>query len=69
MKPEEIKITRSFGDALFGDPERGGWQVSYVRRRFETRDEANHEADRLRYNPTTTETKAMSEGRFVDCEG
>lgn len=65
MRPEEIKVTRSIGAAL-SDSEVGGWQVSYVERQFRTKQEAEDEADRLRYRPTDAEVKAMSEGRFVD---
>lgn len=67
MRPEEIKVTRSLGAALT-DSDIGGWQVSYCERDFRTRDEAELEANRLRYNPTEAESKAMSEGRFVDWE-
>lgn len=65
MQPETIRVTRSIGAALT-DSDRFGWQVSYVERQFETREEAETEADRLRYNPTDAEIKAMGEGRFVD---
>lgn len=47
-------------------PEERGFQVSFVRRQFDTRAEAETEARRLQSNPTADEARAMSEGRFVD---
>ena len=67
MKPEQIKVTRSLGAAM-SDSDRFGWQVSYVQRQFDTRAQADAEADRLRYNPSPSEAKAMSDGRFVDAD-
>lgn len=60
-----IKVTRCLGAAL-SDSDRFGWQVSYIQRQFETREQADNEADRLRHNPTAAEEKAINEGRFVD---
>jgi hypothetical protein len=41
--------------------------ISYVKRQFQTKQEASNEADRLRSRPTSAEVKAIAEGRFVDC--
>jgi hypothetical protein len=66
MGTVEIKVTRSFGAAL-SDTDIGGWMVSYIKRQFQTKQEASNEADRLRSRPTSAEVKAIAEGRFVDC--
>jgi hypothetical protein len=67
MTTVTIKVTRCFGAAL-SDSDEGGWQVSYVKRQFQTRAEAEVEADRLRTQPTPSEARAISEGQFVDEE-
>ena len=54
MSTTQIKVTRCLGAAM-SDSDRFGWQVSYVERQFETKAEAQVEADRLRSQPTEAE--------------
>ena len=65
MKKFKIIVTRSMFYA-FSDSSRGGWQVSYVERNFDTKGEAEEVASYLRDNPSDSVRTAMSEGRFVD---
>jgi hypothetical protein len=66
MSTVEIRVTRCIGAAL-SDTDIGGWMVSYVKRQFQTKQEAGNEADRLRLRLSAIEAKAIAEGRFVDC--
>ena len=66
MSTVEIKVTRCIGAAT-SDSDIGGWMVSYIKRQFQTKQEASNEAGRLRSRPTSAEVKAIAEGRFVDC--
>jgi len=66
MSTVQIKVTRCIGAAM-SDSDLGGWMVSYVKRQFQTKQEASDEADRLRLRPTSAEARAIAEGRFVDC--
>lgn len=65
QKTRDIKVTRNIGFAL-SNTERGGWQVSYVNREFDTRGEAERVAKQLRESPTPEQAEALAEGRFVD---
>jgi hypothetical protein len=52
MSTVEIKVTRCIGAAT-SDSDIGGWLVSYIKRQFQTKQEASDEADRLRSRPTS----------------
>jgi hypothetical protein len=67
MSTVEIRVTRCIGAAATSDSDIGGWMVSYIKRQFQTKQEASDEADRLQSRPTSAEVKAIAEGRFVDC--